>query len=677
MAKTYKVGAELFLRDRMSGPLRGAEGVLGRLKNLGDGAGKQFKSMARDMAKAGVAALAAKKAIDLFVAGVNKAKGLASADIDLRIAVMRTGDDPADIDRRMKALRKTAFAVSKDVTGTQGDVEKMFAAGLKMGFFEDALLGGLGRAGALLAESTGQAKDTSLRQAGKFGAAFGAKGGEMERFANLLAQGADTGKFENAAQFSHEMGRAGPAVAALGGTAEDAAAMLAMVSDIRTEGSGTAIAAALREVTAKGKQGKLHQYGLEGIVDKDSGKIRSLPDVQKVLRDALGGRKKSEQLQAINEVFGAEGALFAQALLGTSNAADVLTDMLGRLTVEERNTEKSKTLEKQMDAMTGTWATGIENAFAPAERWMAGLTKAFNESVVSPTAGKIQGSEGLQGVISGAPVAAGGAAALAALFFGGRAIGKGMKGMKLAGGLKGMLSTDVTALAKAKVLEKTAGVQPVAVVNVSDFKGALGAGVPGVGGGDIPTRDAGKLAKVGAFVTKNRALPGALGSGAAMAGGAAVAGVAALGASAALAGYGMHKTATEAHQAQAVAEAQFKKRGNPKDIIALVTASKKMQGEKHGWSDERVQAEIQRSVAGFQTQGKAGKQYDGFFSNWLGGMKEILGMEKGGAEAAEKQRQAAEKMAAAAEKFPNAIDVKVTIDKDGTRATANMDRRGK
>ncbi|MDP8224505.1 MAG: phage tail tape measure protein [Candidatus Lernaella stagnicola] len=673
MGKTYNVGAELLLRDRMSGPLGAAGGALERLSALGGDAGQQFKGMAKDLAKAGAAALVAKKAFGGYARGVREAAGLKSADVDLKIAVSRTGDDPAAIERTMKRLRATAFDVSKDVTGTQGDVEQMFAAGLKMGFSEDVLLGGLGRAGALLAEATGQDKATALRQAGKFGTPFGAKGGEMERFANLLVQGADTGKFESAAQFSHEMSRAGPAIAALGGSAEDAATLLAMMSEIRTEQIGTSVAAAMRELTAGGKQSKLRKYGLDQIIDKQSGSIRSLPDVQRVLQQALGGRKGADQLRILNEVFGSEGSLFAQALLGGADAAKVQADMLGRLAVEERNRLKSGTFEKAWDAMTGTFTTGMQNAFLPAEGWATSAVNKLNELLVSPAAAKIQGSEGAQTGMSAAPLIVGSAAIIAAAVFGSRGIAKGVKGWKAAGGMKGLLGSDAAALVKAKSLEKIAGVQPVSVVNVSDFQGMFGGG----GAAGTAGRDAVQSASLMARLTKNRSLPGTLGKGAALTGGAAVAATAAVVAAGGAAIYGVDKTAKEAQAARAVADAQLARRKGHGSLVETVTETKRQAAERLGWNDERMQAEIRSTIAGYQAQGKVAQGYDGLGSNWWEGAKKSWTAVFGGDDGvAAKQQAAADKMDAAAAKMPDTIDVKVTIDQEGTRSTAKLHRRG-
>ena len=635
MTTNYRVGADLFLRDRASGPLRMFGGALNKIMGKAGPAGAAFKKMARDIAGASVAALAAKKILDSFNRSVERAKDLSSADIDLKISLMQTGEDPDVLLRKYKALRRQAFDVSKDVAGTQGDLERMYAAGMKMGFSPETMLGGLGRAGALLADATGHAKDDAIRMVGKYAAPFQATPEELTHYADLLAQATMTGAYETAAEVSHEMERAGPAMAMLGGTPEDAATWLAQTSSIKSHGAGQSIDAALRELIDPMKQGQLQALGLDKMIS-DKGELVPLSEMQRVLKKSFAGMTKVGSAAQIGSIFGTFGKNSIISLLTGKDVGAVRERMLGKPGVEAQRAERARTLEYQQQAAGGTWQTAWQNAFMPAERKMAGMTEWANKKFISPFAEKMANSDTLQTVTSAALPALAGTAGLAAMFFGGRALMHGTRGMR------GFLGADPTAIMKAKALEKAAGVQPVSVVNFSDmnrYGGMMGGGAAGLGfNSAIPAAGgAGRLGKTLGTIGGGRygMLAGAAGIG-------ALAGVVAVG-GAAIYGVGHHAAAAQNAVDRSGAKKDELSKKTGRGLYGVIAENTIAKGERAGWSEEKIQAEIQRSYASMSAKHET--LYTGFFGNWTAGFKDLFGI---GGDSAKKSNEAADKLAEAA-----------------------------
>ena len=240
----------------MSGPLARLSSYFDRLKKTAPELHAGLKSMISDFAKMGVALTTTAKMVGHLTRAVREARDAAAAEINLVIASSYQGDTPDQIATRTARLKKLAFDTSKDVTGTMADIEKAFAAAFDMGVTEEKLRGGVGRAGALLADAMSVDKTLGIKSISKLGDLFGVQGGNnLTALGDVLAQSKQVSGFTDFASFLHEMNRAGPVIARYGGDASGASLLLAGVSRIREEGSGTAVEAFFRELNdpAKGK----------------------------------------------------------------------------------------------------------------------------------------------------------------------------------------------------------------------------------------------------------------------------------------------------------------------------------------------------------------------------------------------------------------------------------------
>ena len=150
--------------------------------------------------------------------------------------------------------------------------------------------------------------------------------------------------------------------------------------------------------------------------------------------------------------------------------------------------------------------------------------------------------------------------------------------------------------------------------------------------------------------------------GAALTGYAGIAALTGVVAAGGLAIYGVGHHAARAQNAvdhaQGKKDELGKKVGN--DLMNKIAENKIAIGEKYGWSEERIQAEITKSYASMRADNE--QLSKGFFGNWWDGIKNLLGVEndaaKKNSEAADKLAESARLMEAAATSLANATPAK-------------------
>lgn len=500
MPSVYRVGAELFLRaGDFTGPLRSSFDHLNKLKAEAGPTGAAIRGMAKDFAIAGAAAYGAVKMIDLYNKGVEKAKKGAEAGIDLKISMTTIGDDPADFEKRFKEMRRSAFEVSKLVSGTKADLERAYGQALKLGVPEATLRGGLGKAGALYADATQQDKVEAIRQILGFSAPFRAKPEDLGKYADLLVKGQMASRFTDAASIAHEMEFAAPALGTAGLTPESAMTWLATIGQIRTFGAGRALRSGFSGLL-DAKPGKLASLGidLKKIVDKDTGAF-NLEALQAGLRNKLGTLPEFEQQKRLMKVFDQEAAVAFQSLL-VGDVSTVRAAMESKPGVEAQRTMREESANYWEMVGRGTMDTAVTEAFEYGEKASKIFWEAFANKVASPVAETFTESKGAK---AGAAIGTAGVAlglGATAIGFGSRGLSRLAQAAKLSGGYKNLFFPNIAGTAArvgaGKILEKTAGVTPVYVVNVDDFSRA--GAFTGAGGGGLVDRYGRPIAPSGA-----------------------------------------------------------------------------------------------------------------------------------------------------------------------------------
>lgn len=489
--RVFKLGAELSLNSRgFTGPIGAARNALERLKDESGGTGAAVRGMAADLGKAAVAAMAAKKALDLYSAGVRQAQMLSREKIGLQIEITRKGDDPKKTLQDLKEYSKAAFTIQADVKGNIGDVLAMFASGKQVGISRDVMLGGLGRKAALLADVEGTEKSFALEKLFQVGTPFKYDPGKFGDVADLVYRYTHSGqlKFQ---QIVHEMARVGPAMAQGGGNLEDSLILLQSMGNIKPEEAGAAAEAFKRVLSQPKRKKAIERAGLD-FFDK-AGNIVAPEVMREQLLAKFGKLNPEQQGVELERLFPEISKLVPQALMAT-DVAGLRKKARGHISLEEALKLKQMTLEFQKGSVSGTVQSMAALAFQPGEKMQAGILKKIGDTLLAPIGEAIADSDAIQEGVSRGTLGAAGLGLGAAAFFGGRGLMRGLKGIKAGGGWKKVFMPDAfgtaTGVAKGKLLEKTAGVQPVFVVNWNDAKGTFGGGAFGGAAGSGGLLDA-------------------------------------------------------------------------------------------------------------------------------------------------------------------------------------------
>lgn len=486
MSKAFTIAGELMLSTgAFQGAIRQSTGLLtgfiDRLRQtigLNEEMGERLTSSLKNFAKAGVAFLGAKKSLDLFMSGVERAIPLLDAHYELTIALMTEGEDPAAVEARLKRFKDLSLDISKFASGDQGQIEIAIATGLELGIPEEQMLGGLARYGIYYADATKQfgtaGKTAAMKQGSQFARPFNPKPEDLPKFFDLLVQGKAASAFTTAESFAHELGFAAPDLARMGMSPEDAATWLALVSLLRTEGSGTATRSGISQINQPAKKKLLKKYHLDQIFDPTGKGLKPLAEIDRIIDAELGKYTPEKQGEILSQIFGTEAALPWQALL-LGDAEKMRADILSKPTVATRQRELAKTPGFKADAVKGTWETAISNLFGPGAELYGDMFTILDKYLVSPLASASTEHPWLGKALSYGT--AGGAGALGGLSMYYTAKGaKDLFGAIIAGKGKGLLGFDALSIGKAKMLEGQMGIQPVSVINFDELVSKLPGG---------------------------------------------------------------------------------------------------------------------------------------------------------------------------------------------------------
>ncbi len=473
MSSVYRLSAEMVLNaDKAIFSLKGVQGILDRLINTGGSAGATFAGVSRNLAKAVGSAVLARKELGLYLSGLQAAREEAREAVPLRVAVTWEGDTPDDIEARIARMDRLSANIGLGMGRDPDEVRDAIARTIDPLMGEEGMSGGLAKWGARFGEATAIGFESGIRgiksQLSLFEMPFDEA--NTERMANMLYRtqrlaGGEGGMEE----FLGNLRRGATSAKIAGARPEDAALLLAALSRTKPERAGMAMSSfydALNPSEPK-KRWLMRRYGFGGMFDKQ-GNLAGLEDIDRAF-DSFRRKfpKTAERNRKIAEIFGDS----ADALIEVFNTYDFAKLKAARdraAGLEAFEGAQEQTLDRQIGRTKAIKKEMTENLFAPAERWAAGFMRSLN----APAEGfmNLSKNKTMQELVSWGGAGAIGATGLATLIFGGRAF-KGIKGgLADLGGFKGLFAS----LTKAKALEKSAGVQPVFVVNANELGRGFG-----------------------------------------------------------------------------------------------------------------------------------------------------------------------------------------------------------
>ena len=279
--------------------------------------------------------------------------------------------------------------------------------------------------------------------------------------ADLIAR-ASSASTVGAAEIAEAAKYAAGAMAQLGRSPKEMLAMSAVLAQVGMYGSMAGVS--LKE---------FYQRAAKFDVFKDAqGNLKPTVEIIKILRQRLKGLGQAERQLTLQKIFGERGMRVAIALLneGKGSYEEILKAMDSSISLQEKLNTILQGFNKQLESLKGTARSTAAILFRPLLDPLTKIVQKTNE-LVSALGNAASSGKRLSQVVSGVSAGALGAAVLGTAYFSLRGILQGRRVLTGIGGLKGLLSGvggTAAHLAKAKMLEKTAGVQPVYVVNWPD-----------------------------------------------------------------------------------------------------------------------------------------------------------------------------------------------------------------
>jgi len=458
---------------------------------------KDFDEMSRQITTGLKAIAASAYMINKIRPGVAAAGELQEAMIDVKMNLMESGKNAADLNKELAEVRRTAVDVSKVAPfGAKEvvDIENVF---LKAGLKIQDVVGkrGAAYAATALATLSKELPETIAESMVMMSTPFNVKGSQFGELADFI-QRVDAASATTIPELMEGMKYLSGTAAAMKLSWQDTLKLQGLVAQSGLRGSmgGTSLNAFLIRLTG-GTRGVKHMLlkinaMLEGrgakpleFFDKQ-GKLKTIPAIIDNMRQAMKKLTDQEKMVVMQRVFGDEGARAAIALIKEGDASwESFGQSVERAAdITKKMDERLKGLNANIKALAGTSKTTLAALFDPL---LAPLAKVL--SMLNDVVGKIGeiADKGpvLSGIFSGGLTVGAlgvGAYGLYKLIKGGMAGSRVLKGM---GGLKGMLAGmggTAAGIAKGKAVEAATGVQPVFVTNWP--AGGLGAstGIPAV-----------------------------------------------------------------------------------------------------------------------------------------------------------------------------------------------------
>ena len=494
MGDTFRLAMQLTMIDMLSGVASRARASIQQLGAAGKEVAKDFEKMERHATQGLKAIALANFTINKIRPGVSAAADLQESMIDVRMSLMRSGQDAGVLNRELSEVRSTAVALQKITPFSAQDVADTTRELLNAGLEFNSVVAKGGAAWAATALATIAKEDPRLM--GKAlvttGSVFGVKGSEYRELADQF-QRIGMNSLAKVPDLMEGMKYVGQTAVNMKLSWKDTLAALGTLGEQGQIGSVggtnlndfltrlTGASRITRRVLAGVNQG-LKSKGHDPLAfwDKD-GKLKSLPSIIKNLRESMSGFDDHHRMFIMEKIFGEQGMRAALGLMkqGLGSWEATNEKMRTAASLEEKMDERLKGFTANVTALGGTTKTTLANLFDPALGVLTALTQKTNDLVdaIGSIAGNHENLTGTFDAMLGIGAAAAGGYGLFNLLKG------GFYGAKMLKGLRGLsfVSTGI-GIAEGKVVQAATGTTPVFVTN---WPGGGFGGSGGGGGGGV------------------------------------------------------------------------------------------------------------------------------------------------------------------------------------------------
>ncbi|NVO00762.1 MAG: phage tail tape measure protein [Geobacteraceae bacterium] len=514
MNSEFKLAVQLTMVDMLSGVAQNARRNILSMGDAGKQVAKDFDLMTTHITRGLKGIARANYAVAKIKPGVGAAADLQESMIDVRMNMMRSGQDAKVLGKELAEVRRTAIELQKITPFSAVDVVKVQNELISSGVeFKDVVGNGATRAAMMLATITKAAPESTAGIMLGVGVPYGLKGKEYGEVGDVIQKHVMSGRMKMP-HLEAALPYAAPYAKAYGVPWHDLLTGLAVLGEQGQLGShaGTGLKDFYERLTGTSRISRR----VMGAMNRDlvgkgkaplefwdkKGELLPTHDIIKNMRASFGSYNRHQRMFILQKYFGEQGGLAALNLMSTGTGSwEFIKQKVSEVTgAEEKMNERLKGFSANVTALGGTTKTTLATLFDPMLGPLTRGTKLINEMVDGvgklaekhPTMNAV--GNGVLGVVAGAAAGYG-------IWNLVKGAGYGKKVLSQIG-LKGLFGTGV-GVAEGKALQAAAGITPVFVVNMP---------AGGLGPTNIPTE----------VPVAARALPWA-----AMAGGAGLTAVAA------------------------------------------------------------------------------------------------------------------------------------------------------
>jgi TP901 family phage tail tape measure protein len=433
---------------------------------------QNFEQMTKHLRIAGYAASGSAYFAGKMVKGAEAAGQLETALSSVRRAMATSNDKAGELDKTMQRIRLSASETAKSTGKSAVDIVRVQNELLRAGMNESDVTGKRGAAWATtsLAKLEGIDPAETGKTLANIGNMYRLKGSQFGDLADWMSR-VSTATSADVQTLSYGMKMSGGSASTLGISAKETASMLGVLAPLQDR-AGQAMNEFLMRVTTKTfskfLQNASKATGKDLRAFDKEGKFLGAENLINVTKESLGAIKDDEtRLRVATQLFGDQAG---RAAMMFTNADITLSDLnataSNMISLEAQLKIQHDTYEDSMKRLENAMINARARAFDP-------LVKAFGfladkgSTALGVLDNPIAGGVTAAATTTGA-VALGGLAA----WQGYRALKSGLKGVKAAGGWKGMLSgaagnagSTALGIAEGKAIEAATGVQPVFVTN--------------------------------------------------------------------------------------------------------------------------------------------------------------------------------------------------------------------
>ncbi len=512
MGDTFKLALQLTMIDMLSGVADRAKKHILNLGEAGNAVKHDFDQMASHITKGLQGIAVAHYGWQKLQKGIAPAADLQEAMIDVRMNLMRSGQDAAKLNAELDQVRSTAVDLQKITPFSAQDVVKIQNELISSGVEFDKVVGkGATRAALMLATITKGAPDEAASAMLSVGVPYQLKGEEYLQVADVLQKHILSGRMKLPA-WEHNLPRVAGIAHQFKVPWEDMVTGLAVIGEQGfKEDAGTYLKDFYERLTGSSRISRkamlaINQQaaskGLKPLEFWDKkGEMLPMKQIIDNMRGSLGKLSTHEKMFWMSKIFGEQGGQGAVALMSEGTGSwEFIKNKNNEVADSERKiTERLKGFNTSVTTLSGTTKTTLATMFDPMLQPLTVATQKMNDLVdgAGRLAAKHPTLTRTGNAIAGAGVLAAGAYGAWHLLRGGISGGRVLRGLKGIGG-------SALGIAEGKAVQAATGVSPVFVTN---WPANLGGGavkemVEVAGGGALLTRARGLLTASGAVLSR-------------------------------------------------------------------------------------------------------------------------------------------------------------------------------